>query len=632
MTEEPLARRVGVVVVHGVQPHPRYEIQDLCAQQLATALAADPFWSTVAHGKPWVFSVLDPEDTDVAKTCQPLPTISRVRVDGNNPQAPADPYFDIIEAYWSPLDKGKATFAGILAWLLQTIFVPLNTTARYMSSRGKTLFDVGLVVLGILAVVGGLLGALFLAVLSLEQLTSSNDFSATLWKVLDEKTLLAAFTPAKLAVLAFGLAGAYLAVQAMKAGLGALGQLSELTGRHRAQGVARLRLIVITLLVGAAMLIAMAYVPAFGPVSGWVAVWFVLAAGAFVGGRTVAQSFFVNFFADVQIYTTRDENVTFNAMRDEILDLVTRTIVTTAGDGANRGQGYDRVYVLGHSLGSTIALDALLRFHAMVKQDPGNVALRRSFERIRGFVTFGSPLEKTKYFFDVLHPSPSLSFEQWRSDAYGPLFSADARVLDPPAPGPHPMFWVNYWYPKDPVCNELSSYRSFVPAGGSSARGHHLRAAFARRPPAIPTGSTAIGRPVSWNERGSRGFVYPGIVPHGEYLLDPWFWHTENPVLARRAPAAVAPGGPATPPIPPSVGLLPAGEPPGGGPPTGEAPFFVGGPHIGVLDVIARTTASPGRTREIEIPALATEDGATYVLVPAAEGRCHVLRYDPAEH
>ena len=33
---------------------------------------------------------------------------------------------------------------------------------------------------------------------------------------------------------------------------------------------------------------------------------------------------------------------------------------------------------------------------------------------------------------------------------------------------------------------------------------------------------------VALNQIGSKGFVLPEIIPHSEYLKDPWFWVTQE--------------------------------------------------------------------------------------------------------
>jgi hypothetical protein len=581
---EPLAQRVGIVVVHGVTPQQQYSIQDECAAQLCGALNADPYWST-AFDHPWVTAVLNPTVPGVATSLEPHATISRVRLDGDDAERPEHPYFDVVEAYWSPLDKGKTTFTQIVSWLLQTIFVPLNTTARYMSSRPKTAYDVALVTLGILGVVLALAGALLAAVFSLNRLITiaghcpptKPDCSG--WEVaFDPSQLSSLFSWPTLLVLALGAVGAVLLAQALKGVLAMYAQRGDIAKQRPAQRRGRVALIACVTVAGALMLAAAALWPVNGTVAmGWPALGFIVAALCFMGGRTLAQSFIVNFFGDVEIYTTRDENVDFYAMREAILSLVTATTVDLCRHGLDaHGKPdptiapYDRVFLLAHSLGSTIGLDALMRFWNLCEQD---AELVPAFKRLRAFVTFGSPLEKTKYFFDVLNPSPSLSLDQWRSDVYGALFTSNVRELDVPTPAKG-IFWGNYWYFKDAVANQLDSYRSFISPGTRLADAHHKRHLLEEwfQQHYAASGKTMIGQSVCRNEQGSKGFVFPEIIPHGEYLLDPWFWHGSAghlgvlDVVARLAgtgPMAVR--GKNFAPAPSFLGTVPSAElPPAG--------------------------------------------------------------------
>src|SRR6202034_726467 len=151
---------IGVVVIHGVMPRPRYGIQDLAARNLCLALEKDAHWSACGG---WTSRVTNLKDPDVVQTLIPDPTISRVQVgDDEAPPLPT-PFFDVIESYWSRLDKGKTTFASVSSWILQTLFVPLNTTARYAAPAVKTCYDFGLVVGGIALVVALLVGAFICA-------------------------------------------------------------------------------------------------------------------------------------------------------------------------------------------------------------------------------------------------------------------------------------------------------------------------------------------------------------------------------------------------------------------------------------------------------------------------------------
>ncbi len=594
---EPLARTVGIVVVHGVIPHPRYQIQDQCAKALTGELNGDQRWKRLGL---WVTSVLNPRDARVGRTLKPNPTVSRVRLDGRDPVATPPPYFDVIESYWSPIDKGKTTFPKLVAWLLRTVIVPLNTTARYMSGRGKTAYDVAFVSVALTFAVLFLLGALLAAAWGLlrvlQHVGTSGAETESILQVIpllfqalsDPQKFAAILPPAALGVIAAGIAGAVLLVTGLKAAASMVGQRRAIAQRP-AQMRERTLLIAGVVVAGLGLLGVCYAVPVGdgGPLRGW-ALLFVFAGVFLELGLTIGKSFFVNFFGDVQMYTTRDENSEFFMLRDEILTCVTTTIAHACSNEANGGHGYDRVYVLAHSLGSTIALDAVLRLANLAAQDPDGVG--NALKRLRGFVTFGSPLEKTKYFTDVLDPSPSAARDQWRDDLYGSLFTSDVSVLDRSNDHAKAVFWGNYWYFADVIANELQSFRSFVPPGMPSAMGHHMRrSAFRRharrRRAARARGArgddrVAIGRRVCRNEKGHKGLQIDGILPHGDYLVDDWFWRTDRDAS-----------------------------------PT---------PHLGVLDVVARWAYPPdiaaARNRPfIEPVHTDPDDGYTYELVPPAE-------------
>jgi hypothetical protein len=519
---------IGVVVIHGVMPRPRYGIQDLAARNLCLALEKDAHWSACGG---WTSRVTNLKDPDVVQTLIPDPTISRVQVGDDEAPPLQTPYFDVIESYWSPLDKGKTTFASVSSWILQTLFVPLNTTARYASPAVKTCYDFGLVVGGIALVVALLVGAFICATTALNGLIlkagTCSSGCPTVWQIFTNPIALAeVFSWWTLGVLAIAAIGAFLIAQAVKAVLSAIGQKAELK-LHAAQRSNRGWLIFITFLVGALLLTGSASVPILpqGAAGGWLPLWFVVAALLVVGGQTLAQSWVVNFFGDVQIYTTRDENSEFFAMREAILECVTKTIIDASSGTANEGHGYDRVYVLAHSLGSTIAMDALIRFFEATEQAP---ELKPALRRVRSFVTFGTSLEKTKYFFDVNNPSPSLALEQWNDDLYGALFTPDAGELQKPNDSAEGIFWLNDWYFEDAVCNAIDSYRSFLRPGTPLSEARSARAAVVDA--ARKEGAGNIVCPVvALNQQGFKGFVFPEIIPHSEYLSDPWFWTAAGP-------------------------------------------------------------------------------------------------------
>jgi pimeloyl-ACP methyl ester carboxylesterase len=478
--------RVALVVVHGVAAHPRYEFQDQCAAALRDRL-------NERGGEPWMVGVVNPTGVLRPGTDDPEPVVSRVRRESDGPDAPHGTYFDVTEAYWSPIDKGHTNAFSVIAWILKIVFVPFDTTARVHASLQKQIFDYSFIG-------GALVIALGLFTLSLASVWHSLVRIAAVTGVFERTSAGQVITalnanavapghiPIKIVVwLVIGIAGAFLVGQAISALWRTWQQRAALIANvgsiwHRALAIAVLGV------VGMIPIYGMAEVRFPNGRMGWDGVAFlILIFLAFQIGHGLISDFIVGFFGDVQIYSTRDENdARFYDLRTEILDVAVTAILRAVSPDLNGGRKYDRVIVLGHSLGATIATDALTRLYELVGQ--GSLTAE-SFGRIRSFIMLGSSLEKTKYFFEVGGVARSAPYEAWRAATYANLFTND-----PSAAGASPgtrLFWVNYWYFEDPICNAVLSY----PGLCRNEQGHvHVTP------------------------------LHPMI--HSDYIADPWVWRS----------------------------------------------------------------------------------------------------------
>ena len=518
--EDVKQERVAVVVIHGVAPHPRYEFQDECSSDLARRL-------NEADGpNQWVIDVVNPGNVLKPGDDDPMPTISRVHKASDDPSNPQETYYDVREAYWSAIDKGRTAWWRVVAWMLRVVFVPLNTTARYNASAQKQFFDYGFI--------GGALVLSFaLFFVSLTAVWQSfvrildvtgllrNSAAGQVITTLNANANAPGGVPIKIGIWLFvGLIGAFLFTQALSA-LWKLFQ-QRLALRNNPKAVWH-RVVAISILsvLGIVNIYAMAVAQFPSGVLGWRGILFlILIFISFSLGRTVLVDFILNIFGDVQIYTTRDENDSrFYHLRDRILQVVVDEIMRAVSPRLNGGHEYDRVVVLAHSLGATIAMDALVRISQLALQ---GALTDEEFNRIRAFVTLGSSLEKTRYFFEVSGTSPSASFEQWRNDVFGTLFSCDPAVLE--QPGGRGIFWVNYWYFQDALCNEIRSFRSYLKPGESIEAARTLRLQRQGQP---EWEDGLGGRPICRNERGHKRVSLMHPVLHSDYLDDDWFWHTE---------------------------------------------------------------------------------------------------------
>lgn len=561
--------RTGIVAVHGVTPQPRYGFQDDVARRLMGALndrEGIGVWSMgVVLPKPSTVSEPDPSPSDIA-------TISRVYQSKDSIENPKGDCFDVHEAYWSPIDKGKTNAVSIGYWLLRTLFLPINDTARFIEAQRKIFFDISYVVVAAVLAATLLIGSAMLAVNAIQSAASiastckpapdvstHGTFEATLTKktattrsgigsfsvalptctppdapswnpisalsaALKPLTLVGSLPGVGRVVLVLGAIGGFVLAQALRAMISFFANLPRLSVQDPVQRTSRIRVVGALFVLGAALLVPLWRVPmpsgqALGAVGGLV----VGAALLFQGARLVLGGFFVAFLGDVQIYTTRDQNSDFYALREQILEVVAskiRYVLATSPSGVS----YDRVHVLAHSLGSSVAMDAILRLSNRRSEDP---ALAVAWGKMRSFVSFGTSLEKAKYFFNAWSPTPSQGWMQWSDAVYGSLFTRDRNaLLGGTASG---IYWLNCWYFTDFVADEIGTYRSYGRAGrppSDSLVGRAHARALARR-----TNLVYAGRLVAEN-RTTRGPLIPRgwcVQTHTHYLDHDWFWKKDGP-------------------------------------------------------------------------------------------------------
>jgi pimeloyl-ACP methyl ester carboxylesterase len=187
-------------------------------------------------------------------------------------------------------------------------------------------------------------------------------------------------------------------------------------------------------------------------------VWVLALARVFFGG---ARRFLAEFIGDVQVYTNRDELSTHFVAREGVLTAAEQVFETVDR------RGYEGVVVVGHSLGSVVALDALERLDARDSD---------ILSRVDAIVTFGTALEKVKYFFSRESDSYSAmavrrlkereraiaeagGIEDIRqSVAVAQSLQTLERAVD--LAGGKRRAWVNLWYANDVVANPITSFGS----------------------------------------------------------------------------------------------------------------------------------------------------------------------------
>ena len=448
----------AVVAIHGIGQHQPYEMaRTLTDGLLRIARETDPS-ATVEQ--------IVPEAQPGIET--PPGRIYRVVRSTD-----ANMFVDVYEAYWAPLTAGLTSFLGIVWWLLSNTFIPSRLMRR---PSGKTLYDVAVSVVALTLVAlayywlfGSLLETTTRVASTVNQSqTYTLQFSFDLGRgvsgtaqslrvlrgswaapsriplgALSVSNLGRVLSPITLVYLLATAVGVYALFQF-------LFQLGELVGdppefaRHLPAHL---------LIIGTW---ACVYLLALGSVLPEFFTYGYIYAAFYLVNLWI-QKYFVDYIGDIEVYVTRDsKSARFTAreqIRSRAVDAI-KAAVTSRED-------YAEVLVLGHSLGSVVGLDALRE----LRQQAGTVLLPPQFSRLSTFVTFGSPLEKTRFFFDRISPDDGAQWTDFLREIQQTFVQQTVLPAAPGGPGQappagvaHRIAWYNFWYFIDIIANGLESY------------------------------------------------------------------------------------------------------------------------------------------------------------------------------
>jgi hypothetical protein len=158
--------------------------------------------------------------------------------------------------------------------------------------------------------------------------------------------------------------------------------------------------------------------------------------------------FLTDYIGDVEAWATYEETDEKHEKRARVIDQGVDTLTHVLSDPR-----CNRVTVVSHSLGTSIAHDTLLALAKMNRarnpQDPiaGPVPLLK----IEHFVTMGSPIDKIEYFFES-YSSASHRYKRMVEALRGDIGS------DPFARNHKPhIHWLNFWDEGDPISGALHS-------------------------------------------------------------------------------------------------------------------------------------------------------------------------------
>ncbi len=226
------------------------------------------------------------------------------------------------------------------------------------------------------------------------------------------------------------------------------------------------------------------------------------------------RTLLVQYVGDVTAYVASNKVDCFDELRAKIKALAKQslTAVYSAKAGNSEKFEYDRVCVVGHSLGSVIAYDTLNRLIAddrlasveSVKDDvkelsvpPENLNLEpvregpaRIVTRTQGLLTFGSPLDKTAFFFSVMGKNTHHIREQLAA-VVQPLIE-DVQVREK-------IEWVNVFSRNDIISGPLKFYEFPTP---------------------VPIGVQQVIKVVNVEDEDA---LVP-LIAHVEYWTNPTVW------------------------------------------------------------------------------------------------------------
>ena len=161
------------------------------------------------------------------------------------------------------------------------------------------------------------------------------------------------------------------------------------------------------------------------------------------------------FLSDVMFWAIREEKDQRYEKRREIIEEAERILLHVMSDDR-----CSRIVVMGHSLGSAIAYQALLKLgRRWEARNQAGIELDNydNLAKISHFVTVGCPIDRIHYFFD-LQTSQYHRFNRIQDRLQGSTNEPPFRVDGKPG-----TRWINIWDDADPVCSRLFSPRKRSP-------------------------------------------------------------------------------------------------------------------------------------------------------------------------
>jgi hypothetical protein len=160
-----------------------------------------------------------------------------------------------------------------------------------------------------------------------------------------------------------------------------------------------------------------------------------------------ARGFLIQYVGDVAAYIAAHTVSKFWEVRQQIWKTAMRVAgaVYRARTADNKDFMYNKIVMVGHSLGSVISYDVL---NGLILEGDFAAQSLNVAARTRMFLTFGSPLDKTAFLFRTLKDMRSVVREVGAA-AVQPMITDYKN---------RPQEWVNLWSPADIISGQLDYY------------------------------------------------------------------------------------------------------------------------------------------------------------------------------
>lgn len=462
----PKTGKTAILVIHGIGQQDPYETLDHFARGLA-----DHFH--VPQAPPHVQPLLEPllishegwNEVALRLTLRDGATRLGCRT------------LDLYEFYWAPYTEGKISYLQTLKWLRRTVLTPL----RYLASAyvlfdrpegegkaGAAFFREVFRILFLFLPVAALTFLLGYLIAMADRIQPTLSGLAGIWRTHDfwRQAGLVAWV------------GSGILAATMIRTIWVLRAEERLSRRERVRSLSAgairrwMRYAWVMLAVSTAAFLSLTWWLRSDLLLYWKQIvrWHsVLALVVVVTGQGLRR-ILVGYVGDIAVYVNADAKAASYEARSKILKEAREAVLRLL----RSPEEYERIVLAGHSLGSVISYDLLNRLlnevRASYTTGPKGMSPEKlgakELEKIRGLLTFGSPLDKIYYFFRTEVPAQQpiraqiLSFMHGFRRAPSGRSYGDYEFPRYEIPEPSRDFkWINIWAPADPVSGRLDFYQ-----------------------------------------------------------------------------------------------------------------------------------------------------------------------------